>query len=131
MAIRCLVVTPEKTELDVEARFLTLPMYDGELGVAPGRAPLIGRLGYGILRIETDQGTQRWFIDGGFAQVEEDVVSVLTSRAIVQQALDAAAADAMLEEAISLPGGTFEKAQLRDTALLRARGMARAARTAK
>ena len=47
----CIVVTPERTVVDHPAQFVVLPLYDGELGVAPGRAPLIGRLGYGELRI--------------------------------------------------------------------------------
>ena len=36
MALRCIVVTPERTELDREAEFISLPMYDGELGVLKG-----------------------------------------------------------------------------------------------
>ena len=49
--LRCVVVTPERAVLDEPADFVALPMYDGELGVLPGRAPLIGRLGCGELRI--------------------------------------------------------------------------------
>ena len=46
-----MVVTPEKAVLDEVADFVAVPMFDGELGVEPGRLPLIGRLGYGELRI--------------------------------------------------------------------------------
>ena len=53
MALRCIVVTPERTEIDREAEFISLPMYDGELGVLKGRAPMIGRLGFGTLRLQT------------------------------------------------------------------------------
>ena len=42
MAFQCVVVTPERGLLDQAADFVVLPMYDGELGVLPGRAPLIG-----------------------------------------------------------------------------------------
>ena len=49
--LQCVVVTPERAVLDEPADFVALPMYDGELGVLPGRAPLIGRLGFGELRI--------------------------------------------------------------------------------
>jgi F-type H+-transporting ATPase subunit epsilon len=41
--LQCVVVTPERAVLDEPADFVALPMYDGELGVLPGRAPLIGR----------------------------------------------------------------------------------------
>ena len=49
--LRVVVVTPEQTVLDAPTDFVALPLYDGELGVAPGHAPMIGRLGYGELRI--------------------------------------------------------------------------------
>ena len=45
--VRCVIVTPERAVLDQPADFVALPLYDGELGVLPGRAPLIGRLGIG------------------------------------------------------------------------------------
>ena len=78
-ALRCVVVTPEKTELDREADYISLPMDDGELGVLKGRAPMIGRLGFGTLRLQTAAGPERYYVDGGFAQVEDNVVNVLTS----------------------------------------------------
>ena len=128
MAIRCVVVTPERTELDIEATYITLPMYDGELGVATGRAAMIGRLGYGVLKLETETGTQRIFVDGGFAQVENNEVSVLTGRAIRTSELDIANADAQLTAALELPSNSAEKNMLKQTAVMRARGMRRAAR---
>lgn len=131
MAIRCMVVTPERTELDAEVKFLVLPMYDGELGVAPGRSAMIGRLGYGVLRLQTEQGFQRFFVDGGFAQIENDTVSILTGKAQPIESLDLTAAEASLEEALVLPGGTVELTQIRDTAVRRARGLVRAAKAAK
>jgi F-type H+-transporting ATPase subunit epsilon len=128
MALRCVVVTPERTELDREAESVSLPMFDGELGVLKGRAPLIGRLGYGTLRLQTAAGPERYYLDGGFAQVEGDVVSVLTARAIPVDLLNSDEARIALEEALLMPGGTPEESQLKDTAVRRARGQMRASR---
>jgi F-type H+-transporting ATPase subunit epsilon len=96
--LHCVVVTPERALLDEPADFIALPLYDGELGVMPGRAPLIGRLGIGELRIRRGNATQRFFVDGGFAQVRDNVVTVLTGRAIKGEDIDAAAAKRTLEE---------------------------------
>lgn len=90
--VQCQVVTPEKILLDETVEFVALPLYDGELGVLQGRAPLIGRLGFGELRIRSGTKVQRYFIDGGFAQVRDDVVTVLTSRAIPALEIDVEAA---------------------------------------
>ena len=128
MAIRCVVVTPERTELDREAESVVLPMFDGELGIMKGRAAMIGRLGFGTLRLQTPSGPERYYVDGGFAQVEDDVVNILTSRAIAVDLLDSEEAQKALEEAQEMPSSTPEQSQIKDTAVRRARGQVRAAR---
>jgi F-type H+-transporting ATPase subunit epsilon len=97
--VQCVVVTPERAVLDVRADAVSLPMYDGGLGVLPGRAPLIGRLGAGGLRIRIGNETQVLFVDGGFAQVRGDVVTVLTSRARKQEEVSQEEARKALEAA--------------------------------
>ena len=95
--LQCVVVTPEKTLFDERVDFVALPLYDGEAGIMPGRTPLIGRLGFGELRTKTNEVARRYFVDGGFVQVRDDVVTVLTNRAIPAQQLDAVAAAKDLE----------------------------------
>ncbi len=97
--LQCVVVTPEKAVLDATVDFVALPMFDGELGVLPGRAPLIGRLGPGELRTQRSGQIQRYFVDGGFAQVRADVVTVLTAKAQKAEELNLEAANRALEAA--------------------------------
>jgi F-type H+-transporting ATPase subunit epsilon len=126
--LRCVVVTPEQALLDEPVDFVALPLYDGELGVLPGRAPLIGRLGAGELRIKQGGRTRRFFVDGGFAQVRANVVTVLTSKALAADEIDPAKARAALQAAM-VPGKTPEaqdaqlKAQQRARAQLRLAGL--------
>lgn len=96
--LQCVVVTPERTILDTAADSVVVPMYDGELGVLPGRAALIGRLGPGELRTRRGNEVERFFVDGGFAQVRENVVTVLTPRAQKAGDIDQAAANKVLEK---------------------------------
>jgi|SRR6056297_1550020 len=128
MAIRCLVVTPERTAVDREVDYLTLPMFDGELGIAKDRAAMIGRLGYGRLRLKVDGSVTEYFVDGGFAQVENNVVSILTGRAMPAEQLETEDAEQALEAALALPSTNAESLALKETALIRARGMLRAAK---
>jgi len=128
MSLRCVIVTPERTELDREAEYISLPLYDGELGVMTDRAPMIGRLGFGTLRLQTAAGPERYYIDGGFAQVENNVVNILTGKAIAVDLIDGDEARKSLEKAQLLPGSTREESVLKETALQRARGQVRASR---
>src|SRR6266850_1897653 len=125
-SLQCVVVTPERAVLDEPVDFVALPMYDGELGVLPGRTPLIGRLGYGELRIRNGEQTRRYFVDGGFAQVRSNVVTVLTPRAIKAEEINPqAAADAL--EAAKAPAATPEAQEAQHKNQERARAQLRVA----
>src|SRR6516164_1751691 len=102
-SVQCVVVTPERTVVDVSVDFVSIPMYDGELGVLPGRAPLIGRLGPGELRTRRGEQAQRYYVDGGFAQVRANVVTVLTHRAVPAGEINVPAAEQALAEAKKPP----------------------------
>jgi len=96
---RLVVVTPENTLLDENVERVTLPLYDGMAGIYPGRAPMVGRLGFGEMTVRAG-GTERvWFVDGGFVQVADNVTSVLTNRAVATETLDPAEAERRLVEA--------------------------------
>jgi F-type H+-transporting ATPase subunit epsilon len=88
--LRLVLVTPETTLLDEPVDALRFELYDGQIGILPGRAPLMGRLGFGELRVTTGKGTRSYFLDGGFVQVKGPVVSLLTQRAIEANRLDVA-----------------------------------------
>jgi F-type H+-transporting ATPase subunit epsilon len=112
--LQCVVVTPEKAVLDEICDFVAVPMYDGELGVLPGRLPLIGRLGAGELRTKKGNHVHRFFIDGGFVQIKNNVVTVLTSKAIKAVDINVAAAEAALKAAQTpAPDPAGQEAQLR------------------
>lgn len=97
------VVTPEKAVLEERADFVVLPMYDGEFGVLPGRAPVIGRLGAGELRLRSGSNVRRFFIEAGFAQVRGNAVTILTARAMKADEVTVQMADAAAAEAEALP----------------------------
>lgn len=124
--LQCVVVTPERAVLDETVDFVALPMYDGELGVLPGRAPLIGRLGFGELRTQRGNETRRFYVDGGFAQVRSNVVTVLTPRALKAEEINPDAAAQALQEAQQ--AAPSHEQQARRKAQERARAQLRIAR---
>ena len=103
------------------AEFVARPLFDGDVGSAPGRAPMIGRWGFGEMRIRSGDTVQRYYIDGGFVQVSGDVVSVLTNRAVPAQDVDGDAARKHLLQALGRPISTPELEQQRDRAVEQAR----------
>ncbi|QEG35703.1 F0F1 ATP synthase subunit epsilon [Bythopirellula goksoeyrii] len=129
--LRCIVVTPEETVLDATADFIALPLFDGELGVGRGHSPLIGRLGYGELRLRTGKETVSYYVDGGFVQVVDNVVSVLTNRSLKDSAVDTVAASEQLAEALTRKVGGEEALAIRDRLVSQSRAQLRVGMKAK
>jgi F-type H+-transporting ATPase subunit epsilon len=123
--VHCIVVTPERTELDVQCQAVKLPMYDGELGILPGRAPMVGRLGYGLMKLKSSAGDQSWFVDGGFVQVTRDGVYVLTNRLLKPDQIDRQGAQEDLRKASEMVAKTPEARAVKERALEQARGKLR------
>lgn len=127
-ALRCSVITPERKVLEESASAVVFPAHDGQLGVLRNRAPLVCELGAGILKVEAPAGgTQHIFINGGFAQVLSNEVTILTERATPVSELTAAEAEEALAKAQALPGGDDESADRRTRAIAAARAQRRAA----
>ena len=63
------------------ARSVSVPLVDGELGVLPGRQPVLALVGRGVVRVETSQGESVSVeVAGGFCSVDRDVVTVAADR---------------------------------------------------
>jgi F-type H+-transporting ATPase subunit epsilon len=107
--LQCIVVTPERTVRDEPAQFVVLPLYDGEIGIAPGHTPLVGRLGAGEMRITGQSGVSRFYLEGGFVEVLGNVVSVLTPQVIPADQLDPAVAEEQLRSVRTRPAKTPEE----------------------
>ena len=105
--IRCVIVTPEQTVLDTKAAGVVLPLDDGSRGIAAGHAPFIGRLGAGEVKLLGVTGgnggetTIRTFIDGGFTEVGNNEVTVITQQASDSGSIDLVEAKADLERLLA------------------------------
>jgi F-type H+-transporting ATPase subunit epsilon len=75
------VISPEQTLFEGEATSVVAPAHDGEVGILSGHAPLMALLGNGVLRIAADGQERRFSVEGGFLQVVDDRVRVVTERA--------------------------------------------------
>ncbi len=80
-SLKVSVISPERVLYEGTARGVIAPAFDGELGILPMHAPLMTLLGRGTLRVDTAEGEQRFQVDGGFLQIVDDTVRVVTEQA--------------------------------------------------
>ena len=84
MAFKCVVVTPEQQMFDETITQAIVPAHDGQIGILTDRAPLLVKLGTGELRLDLAGGQSRRFtINGGIAQMKDNVLTILTNEAAV------------------------------------------------
>ena len=96
------VATPEKLVIQVACTEATIPGSDGELGILPGHAPLLSMLTSGTLRYKTGDGREEVLaIHGGWVEVQQTLVRVLTDAAENPEAIDQARAEESLKRAQS------------------------------
>ena len=74
------VISPEASLFEGEADSVVVPAFDGDVGILSGHAPLMTLLGKGELRIGADAAARKFAIEGGFLQVVNDQVRVVTER---------------------------------------------------
>ena len=88
------VLTPEKAHYSGIVKMVNFPSENGYLGILPGHAPLLTRLGVGIITcLEEDGDTVRLFCSGGFAEIMGRDVSILASVAEREGDIDTARAE--------------------------------------
>ena len=79
--LRVSVISPERTLFDGEVDALTAPAFDGEVGILTSHAPMMTLLGKGELRLGSGGSVARFHVEGGFLQVINDTVRVVTEKA--------------------------------------------------
>lgn len=80
------VISPEAVLFEGETDSVVAPAFDGEVGILENHAPMMTLLGKGLLRLGGGGGAgradgRRFSIDGGFLQVVDNNVRIVTERA--------------------------------------------------
>jgi F-type H+-transporting ATPase subunit epsilon len=121
---RCTLVTPEQQVLDGDVTYASIPAHDGQIGLMPGRAPLVAKLGDGALRLDFVDGGSRWFfVGGGFAQMKDNKLSLVADEAVPADQIVKATAEADLRAGLAKIARTDAEVERKMRAIARAREM--------
>jgi len=93
------IVTPEKRVLDAEVESVTIPTASGEAGLLANHAPIVSALKPGILSYTVKGSVERMVVAGGFVEMNNNKVSVLTDSAETATEIDIEVARAEREAA--------------------------------
>jgi F-type H+-transporting ATPase subunit epsilon len=99
MTLTIRVVAPDKTVWDSEADEVILPSTTGQLGILSGHAPLLSALDIGVMRVRPGKEWVAIALMGGFAEVENNEVTILVNGAERGDKIDKEAARTAFTEA--------------------------------
>ncbi len=106
------IVTPERIVYTNEVEMVVAPTIDGEIGVLPLHAPLVGALKAGEVRVKQGEAVEWFAVSGGYIQVHEDKVIILADDAEIASQIDverARQAMAIAKERLSELGGVGDE----------------------
>jgi F-type H+-transporting ATPase subunit epsilon len=96
--IRLRVVTPTRLVLDEEVDEVTAPGELGEFGVLPNHIAFLSTLVPGVLTYKQGARTQSLAVSGGYAEVLDNVMTVLATAAEFANEIDVARAQRTREQ---------------------------------
>lgn len=92
------LVSPEKILMSGDVRMVTVPGSEGEFGVLAHHAPILSSLKDGIVTVEMDDGaSERIFVAGGFADMNENICTILAEDAVNVNEIDVVALEKQRE----------------------------------
>ena len=93
------IITPQEIKVDEDADMVIMRSITGDMGILFGHEACSTVLDYGVLRILDGDREQRLAVLGGLADVQDNVVTVLTSMAERPEDIDRAVAEEDRERA--------------------------------
>ena len=120
MSLNVRVITPDKVVWDAMVEELILPSSTGQLGILTDHAPLLTALDIGVMRLKDEKGWNSIVLLEGFAEVENNKVTILCNGAEEASTINAATAQAELEKVTLLVDeATTKKEKIEATLELR------------
>ena len=81
MSLHVNIIAPDRNVWDSNAEEVILPSSTGQLGILKGHAPLLTALDIGVMRVRVDKDWIPVVLMGGFAEVENDELTILVNGA--------------------------------------------------
>ncbi|MBW7852132.1 MAG: F0F1 ATP synthase subunit epsilon [Rhodospirillales bacterium] len=120
------LVSPAKLLMSEQVEMVVMPGTEGNFASQPRHAPMISTLRPGVIEVYADNKvTERIFVAGGFAEINEERCTVLAEEAMPVEQIDAAGVEARLKAAQQAldDAETPDQAKAAETAMAVAQAM--------
>nr|QCI04274.1 ATP synthase CF1 subunit epsilon [Anotrichium furcellatum] len=102
MTLNVRIIAPDKIVWNANAEEIILPSSTGQVGILKGHIPLLTAIDIGVMRVRIEKEWQPIILLGGFAEVENNNVTILVNGAEKVTEVDINQAQLELEEATTI-----------------------------
>jgi F-type H+-transporting ATPase subunit epsilon len=95
--IRLRIITPNELKVDIQADMVIMRCTTGDMGILPGHIACSVLLDFGVVRIFDDGQEYRIAVYGGVAEINENVLSIITTEAEWPEDIDRSRAESERE----------------------------------
>ena len=92
------IISPDKSILKSEATEVTIPSYEGQMGILKDHIPLITFLRPGLITIKQNSGEKKFFVEDGTVEFSNNNLLILTSTAKSLDSLDKNSIDTIIKD---------------------------------
>ena len=92
------IISPDKSILKSEATEVTIPSYEGQMGILKDHIPLITFLRPGLITIKENSGEKIFFIEDGTVEFSNNSLLILTSTAKSLDSLEKNSIDTIIKD---------------------------------
>ena len=93
------LVSPERELFTGQVDQVDIPGAEGDFGVFPDHSPMMAAIRTGVITVSMDGGNQQFFVQGGFADVTPEGLTILAEKAVSVDDIDKADLSSELEAA--------------------------------
>lgn len=102
MTLKIRVIAPDRTVWNADAEEVILPSSTGQLGILTGHIPLLTALDIGVMRVRVEKDWIPIVLLGGFAEVENNIITILVNGAEEGSEINIEKAQSSLQKAMSM-----------------------------
>lgn len=93
------IISPDQTIIKTETKQVTIPSFEGLMGILKDHISLVTFLRPGFIEVQTDKGSDKFFVEDGIVEFNNNHLLILSSTAINVKNLSKNQIDKMIQDA--------------------------------
>ena len=92
------IISPDQTIIKTDTKQVTIPSFEGLMGILKDHISLVTFLRPGLIEVQTDKGSDKFFVEDGIVEFNNNHLLILSSTAVNVKSLSKNQIDKMIQD---------------------------------